>query len=548
MDKYVIGIDYGTLSARALLVNAKNGQEIGSESFDYPMGIIPWGSPHGIMDKSQKDYALQDPKDYLEALSFLIANLLETSKIDKDRVIGLSIDFTASTMIPLLKDGTPLSFLDEFKDNKHAYVKLWKHHGAKEESDLINKQAQIREEAWLKRYGGKISCEWELPKLMEILNKAPEVFERMDYFLEAGDWITWLLTGQAKRNSSCAGYKGLWSFQDGNPSKDFLASLDKRLENVFQTKFGLPIQASFTRAGFLSKRGQELTGLNPSTAIGMANIDGHASVPGAGIKDEGKLLLMLGTSFVHKVLHKEEKYIPGICGVVKDGILPGFYGYEAGQSAGGDHFSWFMDNCLPYSYYLEAKERNIDTYSLMREKASKLRPGQSGLIALDWWNGNRSIVNNPNLKGLILGMNLQTKAEDIYRALIEATAFGTRTIIDNFTSHGLEINEIISSGGISKKDPLTMQIMADVTNREIHTLETDHASALGSAIFASCAARVHENIFEAIEKMTRRGKTLYKPNKDNVIIYDKLYREYKILHDQFAKNNMMEKLSSLSFN
>ncbi len=550
MDKYVIGIDFGTLSARALLVHAKSGEEIADCEYKYPHGVMDDNIPCG--KKLNRDWALQHPQDYLDALARLIPRVIKKADLTPDDIIGIGIDFTACTILPVLNDGTPLCFLPEFMQNEHAYVKLWKHHAAQDKANKINNIADRRDESWLIRYGGKISSEWSLPKLLELKEEAPDVFSKMAYFIEAGDWLTWLLCGNAQRNACAAGYKGLWNKKDGNPSKEFLRELDPELENIYETKMGLPVKPSYERAGLINKKGSLLTSLNEGTAVSMSNIDGHACVPAASITAPGKMLLILGTSFVHKVLYTEEKAIPGICGVVEDGILPGYFGYEAGQCGGGDHFAWFIENSVPYKYYIEAKEQGMDIYGYMRSKASGLKAGESGLLALDWWNGNRSVLVDADLSGLMVGMTLRTKPEEIYRALVEATAFGTKTIIDNFISSGIPITEIVAAGGIAKKDPLLLQIMSDVTDMPIYIAHTPYASALGSAIFASVAAGSesggYDDVYEAIRNMGKVDDFVYKPNKENVDIYKRLYKDYRVLHDYFGRggNDVMKRLKDLA--
>lgn len=550
MAKYVIGIDFGTLSARALLVHAKTGEEIASCEYKYPHGVMDEKLPNG--KKLDIDWALQHPQDYLDALARVVPRVLKIGEVSKDDVIGIGIDFTACTILPVFKDGTPLCFLAEFMSNEHSYVKLWKHHAAQDKANRINDLANERDENWLIRYGGKISSEWALPKLMEVMDEAPEIFEKMDYFIEAGDWLTWLMCEEAKVNACCAGYKGLWNKREGYPSKEFLKQLDPRLENIYETKLGLPVYPSYTRAGTLTERGAKLTTLNVGTPVSMANIDGHACLPAARITGPGKMLLILGTSYVHKVLHSDEMPIPGICGVVEDGILPGFYGYEAGQCGGGDHFAWFIENNVPYKYYEEAKNYGMDIYAYMRQKASLLKAGESGLVALDWWNGNRSVLVDADLSGLVVGMTLRTKPEEVYRALIEATAFGTKTIIDNFKISGIPITEIVAAGGIAKKDPLIMQILSDVTNMPISVVHTSYASALGSAIYASVAAGSklggYDDVYEAIGNMGKVDDFVYKPNPENAKTYTKLYEEYKLLHDYFGRggNDVMKRLKNIA--
>ncbi|MBQ6898569.1 MAG: ribulokinase [Clostridia bacterium] len=549
MAKYSIGVDYGTLSGRALIVNNETGEELSSAVFEYPHSVMSECLPSG--KKLGFDWALQHPQDYLDVLYNTIPAVLKESGVSKDDVVGIGLDFTACTILPAKKDGTPLCFLDEYKDEPHAYVKLWKHHAAQYLANKLNEVAEERNEPWLKNYGGKISSEWAIPKIWQVLTEAPEIYDAADTFIEAADWVVWQLSGKENRNSCCAGYKEMWNKKTGYPSKDFFRALDPRLENVIEEKLSTDISPMGSKAGELTEAMAEKLGLNAGTAIATAIIDAHVFVPAAGIAEAGKMLAIMGTSTCHMLLGTEEKQVKGMCGVVEDGILPGFFGYEAGQSCVGDHFQWFIDNCLPASYYEDAKAKGMNIHKYLREKAQKYKPGESGLVALDWWNGNRSCLVDVDLTGMILGMTLLTKPEEIYRALIEATAYGTRMIIETFREYGVEVNEFYAAGGIAKKDPMTMQIYSDILNLPIRIAGSDQGGALGSAIFGSVAAGKanggYDDVFSAASKLGKVLDTKYEPNPDAVKVYDKLYAEYKILHDYFGRgaNDVMKRLKEI---
>ncbi len=549
MAKFSIGIDFGTQSGRAVLVNVETGEEVATSVKEYTHGVMDENLPDGT--KLPHDWALQHPQDYIEVLATTVPDVLKKAGVSKDDVIGIGIDFTACTMLPIKKDGTPLCMIDKFKSNPHAYVKLWKHHAAQKYANRLNQIAQERGEKFLQRYGGKISSEWLFPKIMQILEEAPEVYEEADRFIEAADWVVMKMTGVEKRNSCTAGYKAIWSKREGFPSKEFFKALHPRLENVVDEKLSRDIYPIGQKAGELTEEMAKLMGLNPGTAVAIANVDAHVSVPAVGITDIGKMLMIIGTSTCHMLLWNEEKMVPGICGYVEDGILPGFYGYEAGQSCVGDHFEWFVENCVPVHYFEEAKQKGLNIYQLLKEKAKALKPGQSGLLALDWWNGNRSILVDADLTGMMLGMTLTTKPEEMYRALIEATAYGTKIIIDNFNEHGIEVRELYACGGIAEKDELLMQIYADVTGLEIKVSASPQTPALGSAMFGAVAAGKekggYDSIFEAAKKMAKLKDYSYKPNPQNHEIYKKLYREYKILHDYFGRgaNDVMKRLKEI---
>ena len=549
MAKYSIGVDYGTLSGRALLVNNETGEEMASAVYEYPHAVMDSCLPSG--KKLGVDWALQDPQDYLDVLYQTIPAVLRQSGVSPSDVVGIGIDFTACTLLPAKKDGTPLSFLPQYKDEPHAYVKLWKHHAAQDQANRLNQIAEERGEPWLKNYGGKISSEWAVPKIWQLLEEAPEIYDAADTFVEAADWVVWQLCGKESRSACCAGYKEIWNKKTGYPSDAFFKALDPRLEHLTEEKLGREISPTGTSAGGLTPAMAEKTGLLPGTAVATAIIDAHVFVPAVGIAEAGKMLAIMGTSTCHMLLGTEEKQVKGMCGVVEDGILPGFYGYEAGQSCVGDHFQWFIENCLPASYTEEAKSRGINVHKLLREKAEKQRPGESGLLALDWWNGNRSCLVDVDLTGMMLGMTLQTKPEEVYRALIEATAYGTRMIIETFREYGVPVTEFYAAGGIAKKDPMTMQIYADVLNLPIRIAGSDQGGALGSAIFGAVAAGKanggYDNVFEAAEKLGKVMDVSYQPNPENAAVYDRLFAEYRILHDYFGRgdNDVMKRLKAI---
>lgn len=549
MSKYVIGVDYGTLSGRAVIVDAKTGEEKASSVYEYPHGVMDDFLPDGT--KLGTDWALEHPQDYIDVLANTVPDVLKKSGIPAEDVIGIGTDFTACTILPVKKDGTPLCMLPEYEHEPHAYVKLWKHHAAQDKANRLNEIAEERGEKWLNNYGGKISSEWAIPKIWQVLDEKPEIYEAADRFIEAADWIIWQLCGKETRNSCTAGYKAIWNKKTGYPSKEFFASLDKRLENVVEEKLGKVITPLGEKAGEITEAAALLTGLKAGTAVAVGNVDAHVCVPAVGIDGPGKMLAIMGTSTCHIMMGEEERQVPGMCGVVEDGVMPGYYGYEAGQSCVGDHFAWFIDNCLPKAYYDEAEKSGMNIHKYLRSKAEKLKPGESGLLALDWWNGNRSVLVDVDLTGMMLGMTLMTKPEEIYRALIEATAYGTREIIENYRKNGVPVNEFYASGGISQKDPMTMQIYADVLKMPVKIAGSTQGPALGSAIFAAVAAGEEKggwnNVFDAARAMGSIKNTVYEPIKENSDIYDKLFAEYQTLHDYFGRgeNDVMKRLKAI---
>lgn len=543
MKKYTIGIDYGTLSGRCVLVDCENGQEIAEAVSVYAHGVMDECLPSG--KKLPPQFALQHPEDYLQVLRTTVREVLEKAKIEPEQVVGVGIDFTSCTVLPVNKEGTPLCMMPDFADEPHAYVKLWKHHAAQPEANVVTELAEQRGEGFLARYGGKISSEWLQPKIMQILDEAPEVFDAADRIIEAADWLNLMLTGEERRSSCMAGYKGMWHKKDGYPTKDFMAALDPRLEDLAEKKLCGPVCPLGGKAGELTAEWAARLGLRAGTAVGISIIDAHAGLPGAGIAGPGKLMMIMGTSTCHIMLSETENMMPGVCGIVEDGVLPGYFAYEAGQACVGDHFAWLVKGFVPASYEAEAAERGIGVHQLLTEKASVQKVGEHGLLALDWWNGNRTPYADYDLTGMLLGMNLTTKAEDMYRALIEATAYGTNFVIETFERAGIQIQKLYACGGIAKKNPMMMQIYADVTGREIHVSASDQTPALGAAIFAAVAAGKenggYDSIEEAVAAMSAPVERVYKPIAENAAVYAKLYAEYKELSEYFAKENMVMK-------
>ncbi|KFI03781.1 ribulokinase [Bacillus spizizenii] len=546
---YTIGVDFGTLSGRAVLVHVETGEELASAVKEYRHAVIDTVLPK-TGHKLPRDWALQDPADYLEVLETTIPSLLEQTDVEPKDIIGIGIDFTACTILPVDSTGQPLCMLPEYEEEPHSYVKLWKHHAAQKHADRLNQIAEEEGEAFLQRYGGKISSEWMIPKVMQIAEEAPHIYEAADRIIEAADWIVYQLCGSLKRSNCTAGYKAIWSEKAGYPSEDFFGKLNPLMKTITSDKLAGSIHSVGEKAGGLTEKMAQLTGLLPGTAVAVANVDAHVSVPAVGITEPGKMLMIMGTSTCHVLLGEEVHIVPGMCGVVDNGILPGYAGYEAGQSCVGDHFDWFVKTCVPQAYREEAEEKNIGVHELLSGKANLQAPGESGLLALDWWNGNRSTLVDADLTGMLLGMTLLTKPEEIYRALVEATAYGTRMIIETFKESGVPIEELYAAGGIAEKNPFVMQIYADVTNMDIKISGSPQAPALGSAIFGALAAGKenggYDDIKEAAAHMGKLKDISYTPNAENAAVYEKLYAEYKELVHYFGKeNHVMKRLKTI---
>ncbi|ANE48194.1 ribulokinase [Paenibacillus swuensis] len=551
--KYAIGVDYGTQSGRAVLVDLADGTEIADHVTPYTHGVIDEVLP-GSGIKLEHDWALQHPADYIEVLTRSVPEVMKASGVAAEDVIGLGIDFTACTMLPVNNQGEPLCLLPQYKDNPHSWVKLWKHHAAQEEANRINEIAASRGEAFLPRYGGKISSEWMMAKVWQILNEAPDIYEQTDLFLEATDWVVSRMTGSVLRNSCTAGYKSIWHKGDGYPDKAFFKALDPRLEHLTDTKLRGSIVPLGTKAGELTEEMAQLMGLNPGIAVAVGNVDAHAAVPAVGVVTPGKLVMAMGTSICHMLLGTEEREVEGMCGVVEDGIIPGYMGYEAGQSAVGDIFEWYVEEAVPAYVKEAAAAEDVNVHVWLEKKASAYKPGQTGLLALDWWNGNRSVLVDTDLTGLLVGCTLLTKPEEIYRTLLEATAFGTRKIVDAFHENGVPVEELYACGGLPQKNQLLMQIYADVTNREIKVAASKQTPALGAAMFAAVAAGAeaggYDTIVDAAERMARVREESYRPIPENVAVYEALYQEYSKLHDYFGRgeNDVMKRLKALKEN
>ena len=475
MSKYSIGIDFGTLSGRATVVDIATGDEIATSVCEYKHGVMSKTFLNGV--SLPPDYALQHPQDYIDVLCFVLKECIDIANISTDDVVGIGVDFTASTILPVAEDGTPLCFFDEYKENPHAYAKLWKHHAAQKEADEINNLAKKTGAKWLSRYGGTISSEWLFPKVLQILREDKSVYDDTSRFIEAGDWIVWYLTGEETHSICTTGFKAIWNEENGYPDKDFLSQLAPEFVDIIGTKISTNITKLSAPAGYITGKVAELTGLKEGTPVMPAFIDAHAALPALGIVASGELLMIIGTSTCHIMLGNKEVNIPGISGCVKDGIIDGMYAYEAGQSCVGDSFDWFVKNCVPKSYFEEADKLGMNIHKYLRNKAKLLPPGSNGLLALDWWNGNRTPYVNGDLTGMIVGLDIHTLPEEIYRALIEATAYGTKRIIEIYEENGIKIEKLYAAGGIAEKDELLMQIYADVTEREIYISGTSQACA-----------------------------------------------------------------------
>jgi L-ribulokinase len=543
-DQYVVGVDFGTLSGRALVVRVSDGAELGTGVHAYS---------HGVMDSRlatsgellPPEWALQVPSDYVDVLKTAIPAALAESGINPAHVIGIATDFTACTMVPTVADGTPLNELAEFADRRHAYVKLWKHHAAQPQADRINELAAERGESWLPRYGGLISSEWEFAKGLQFLEEDPELYERMDHWVEAADWIVWQLSGRYVRNACTAGYKGI--LQDGEyPSREFLAALNPAFAGFADDKVSHELGQLGDVAGRLTAEAAAWTGLPEGIAVAVGNVDAHVTAPAAGATQPGQMVAIMGTSTCHVMNSDVLTDVPGMCGVVDGGIVAGLYGYEAGQSGVGDIFAWYVENQVPSRYFAAAAEAGVSIHKYLTSLIADQPVGGHGLVALDWHGGNRSVLVDTELSGVVFGTTLATKAEEVYRALFESTAFGTRTIVETFGAHGVPVTEFIVAGGLLR-NPVLMQIYSDILRLPISTIASDQGPALGSAIHAAVAAGAYNNVVAAGAAMGKVQTGKYVPNAEAADAYDALYAEYRTLHDYFGRggNDVMRRLKRI---
>ncbi len=542
MNRYSIGLDFGTLSCRAVIVNVLNGAVLSSAACGYPHGVMTDRLPGG--EPLPDGWALQHPQDYLDTMSSAVKEAVKESGVSPESIIGIGVDFTASTALPTTGDGTPLCMLDAFSGNKHAYVKLWKHHGSGKQVDLLNEAARIHGFDRLQYYGGCFSPESSLPRQLAVLQEAPEVYEAMDQWIEAGDWIVWRLTGKLQRGVSGAGIKEMYDYKTNTyPEKRFLKAVDPRLENLYTHKHASPLLPLGAKAGELTEQAAQWLGLPAGIAVASANMDGHVGAPIIGMKSPDCLMAVIGTSCGWFALsgESERKAIPGICCGVAHSMWPDMICYEAGQSCVGDMYQWLADNCVPAAYARKAEQEGVDLQRFLTRLAGLLEPGESGLLALGWFSGNRSPLSDSNLTGALLGLTLQTRPEEIYRALLESAAFGGRVIAENYAAAGIRAGQLIVTGGISRKNPLAMQIYADVLNLPVRVAASENGPAHGAALFGAVAAGEErggwKTVREAADAMEQPFAASYLPIPKNVKVYDALYREYRRLFEAFGQDS-----------
>ncbi|HKD18445.1 MAG TPA: ribulokinase [Thermoanaerobaculia bacterium] len=520
-----LGLDFGTASVRALIAETRTGRERGSAVAEYRHGVIETTLPESS-ERLPPDWALQHPGDWIEAIERAVPEALRAAGVPKSAVVGIGVDFTSCTVLPVDAAGAPLCLDARWARRPNAWVKLWKHHAAQPQADRINAAAERRGEAFLADYGGRTSSEWLAAKALQILEEDPEVWAAASAIVEGGDWVVGELTGARVRNACGAGYKGFWSRERGFPSAEFFAALDPRFGSLAD-RLGGEIVPPGRAVGGLTPAMANRLGLEPGTAVAAAIIDAHSAVPAATVVEAGRMVMVFGTSTCHMLLAERHAPVEGIGGVVKDGIVEGFYGYEAGQPAVGDLFGWF------------AKVAGGGDFAALEREAASVPPGARGLLALDWWNGNRSVLVDANLSGLLVGLTLATTPAEIYRALIEATAFSTRRILDAFEAQRIPVREIVAVGGLAERSPLLLRIYADVTRRPIALAASANASALGAAMLGAVAAGVerggHASFVDAAGAMAHLKPGRIEPDPKAADAYDALYPDWLALHDHFGR-------------
>ncbi len=529
LGRFAIGLDFGTLSVRALVVDIRDGRIAGHAVNNYAHGVIDQTLPRsGAVLPA--DYALQHPGDWLDSAGVACKEAMHLAAVTPDQIIGIGVDFTSCTMLPTMADGTPLCLLEPYRSTPLAWPKLWKHHAAKAATDRINLIARERNEVWLQRYGGTIGLEWFFPKVLETLHFAPEVYAATEVWLEAGDWLVWQLvngpfplceTNQLVRSTCQAGYKAMWNRQSGYPPREFFAAVHPDLADIVATKMPGVLLAPGQKAGELTPDAAHLLGLKAGIPVSTAIIDAHAGVPGSGVPSPSTMVMVLGTSACHMMNSRIEQLVPGIAGVVEEGILPGYFGYETGQASVGDAFDWVA--------------RTVGlSYAELNERAARLPPGSGGVLAIDWLNGCRTPLMDGHLSGAFLGIRLNTRPEQLYRAMLEATAFGLKTIVEILRNAGVPVRRFVASGGLPAKSSLLMQIYADVLDERIKLAESDQSVALGAAILGCLAAGEavtgYAGISQAIHAMARVRKDLiYRPDLRARREYEKVFSLYRNL-------------------
>ncbi len=513
----VIGLDFGTLSVRAQVVDAETGAALATAVELYRHGVIDRRLPeNGVSLPPQ--WALQHPQDWLDSMTAAVRAVVK--EVDGSLIGGLGIDTTGCSVLPVTSDGTPLSFLSQWKGHPHAWPKLWKHTSAQAQAERFTEAAMKRGERWLERCGGAVSPAFMLAKALELFEEAPLIYGEADLLVEESDWLVWQLTGTFRRNAFAARYLAYVHDKDGPPSGEYLASVEPGLSGFYQSKCRGEVAAPGTLAGTLTPYWVETLGLSTGVKVAVPTLDGPAGAMGGGITADGVMYMVMGTSVVHFLLAEKEAHVPGIAGVAADAMFPGYYLYGVPQVAVGDAFNWFT-------------EQAGVSHEELTSKAAHLAPGESGLLALDWWNGGRKPEPDAGLSGVVIGYDLQTPNEAVYRALIESTAFGARYVVDTFRESGLTVSGLRAGGGLTANRML-LQIYADVIGLPLEVAASEQPSTLGAAMLGAVAAGAYESVMDAARVMVPAAAYKVEPVPQHRAVYDTLYREYLRLVEMFG--------------
>jgi len=544
--RFAVGVDYGTNSVRALVVDVSDGSEVATHVYDYPSGDA------GILlDTSDPNLARQNPADYIQGFYESVGGAIQAARRQRgfsaDKVVGIGVDTTGSTPIPVDRQGLPLTLQPAFRKSLAAHAWLWKDHTGHAEAEEITERAARNKDGYLKKCGGSYSSEWYWSKLLHCQRVAPKVFAAAYAWVEMADFIPGFITGNLDPDTiprciCAAGHKAMYHEQWGGlPSRAFLKSLDPALP-VVRDHYAAPAVCADQKAGELTAEVAERVGLRPGIPVAAGAFDAHMGAVGAGIKP-GALVKIIGTSTCDMMVAPMDRAlpdIPGLCGIVPGSIIPGMYGLEAGQSAVGDIFNWFVKYLTPAEFTAQG-----DPHGNLTKVAAQLKPGESGLLALDWNNGNRTILVDARLTGLLVGQTLHTSAPEVYRALVEATAFGALTIINRFEEYGVQVKEVVNCGGIAEKNPFVMQIYADVTGRPMKVSRSAQTCALGAAIFGAVVGGAYKSVEQAQRKMTGTRPGYYRPQKAAGKVYGQLYSCYRTLHDAFGTSKFSGQLHQI---
>lgn len=543
MKKYALGLDFGTLSVRGLFLDLETGDEAATVVYEYPHGIMTERLPDRT--RLPENFALEHPMDFLNGMHYVIMQGLGELSLEPKQIAGIGLDVTSSTVLPLDAEAWPLCLKKEYAGNPHAWMKLWKHHGANEIALRLTQVAKDRNEPWLAFYGDNVCSEFLIAKAVELAVNAPDIFADTHSFMEAADWLVWLLTGNQVRSLSMAGCTGYYRVGSGYPNREFFKAAYPEAENV-PDKLGGTMLRLGSCAGFLTEYWADRLGLEQGTPVGIGTLDSHIGVIGCGASRSGDLAAVLGTSACMMLNALREDVIPGVYLGAQDANMPDLYGYEGSQNCVGDMLGWFVDHCVSQKTYACAEAEKLDIHSYLMKYASMLSPGESGVMALDWFNGNRTPLMDLSLTGCLIGLTIHTKPEEIYRALMESAAFGFRRIVEVFEQSGHPVNRIIAGGGIPSKNPVMMQIYADVCGKTIHLCRSTQASALGSAVLGAAAAGETvtgcKDITELMDKYVKLSDVAYAPNAAHKAIYDQLYGIYLQLSDTMSEQDSAGRL------